>query len=112
MSTSKAIDGYPVKGEFVIKLIISSVTGKDLHLVHLDHARYEDNGAQLETMDSLDSGLIKIILPGIKEIPDQPDSLYISADFAPSIQRTDLTFIPYYAWNNRGVGEMSVYIRK
>ena len=29
-STSKAIDGYPVKGEFVIKLIISSETGKDL----------------------------------------------------------------------------------
>lgn len=26
-------------------------------------------------------------------------------------ERTELTFLPYYAWSNRGEGEMSVWVR-
>ena len=40
----------------------------------------------------------------------QQENLY--TEYRPMKEtKTELTLVPYYAWNNRGEGEMSVWIR-
>ena len=40
----------------------------------------------------------------------QQENLY--TEYRPMKEtQTELTLVPYYAWNNRGEGEMSVWIR-
>ena len=49
-------------------------------------------------------------VPGRREKPRAGDELY--QDYtAPEYERTELTLIPYYAWANRGEGEMNVWVR-
>ncbi|MUG45188.1 glycoside hydrolase family 127 protein [Paenibacillus woosongensis] len=40
-----------------------------------------------------------------------PGGLY-SSEAVPALQEAKVTFIPYYAWANRGEGEMSVWVRE
>ena len=48
-------------------------------------------------------------VPGLREVPgDGP--LY--ADYAPAeVRPVELRLIPYFAWANRGEGEMRVWLR-
>ena len=85
--------------------------GKNLQLIHLDRARYEDQGAEVKLVEGLDPNMLEVILPGIKEKIDEEGELYMAAFDERAFERTDLHLIPYYAWNNRGVGEMSVFFR-
>jgi hypothetical protein len=85
--------------------------GPDLQLLHLDRARFENEGAEVEPFDKLDKGLYMIKLPGIREKVDEEGSLYLDALADRAFERVSLKFVPYYAWNNRGQGEMSVFVR-
>ncbi len=55
-------------------------------------------------------GIVEITADGSVAVDDGDDSLYRIAP--PPKKPTKLTYIPYYAWANRGEGEMAVYIRE
>ena len=61
-----------------------------------------------ERPDLLD-GIVALSGSGIRE-QTRTDLLY--ADEAPATQQVNVTAIPYYSWNNRGPGEMLVWIRR
>ncbi len=81
-----------------------------------------DNGPELDAVtlptdanfspedrpDLLD-GIVALTGPGIRE-QTRTDRLY--ADEAPAKQQINVIAVPYYAWNNRGPGEMLVWIRR
>lgn len=50
-------------------------------------------------------------VPGKRLIPEESGELY---RLARSAREEDVTLrmVPYYAWNNRGEGEMSVWVRR
>lgn len=54
-------------------------------------------------------GIVEITAPG-KRMVSADDALY--SDQAPALEDATLTFIPYYAWANRGENEMTVYVRE
>lgn len=53
-------------------------------------------------------GITEIRAAG-KRLVSAGDALY--SDEAPVLEDAALTFIPYYAWANRGENEMTVYVR-
>ena len=67
--------------------------------------------ACLSLQNSLDlpGGVLALIGSGVRE-QAQADSLY--ADEPPAKQEIKVTAVPYYAWNNRGPGEMLVWVRR
>lgn len=54
-------------------------------------------------------GIVEITAPG-KRMVSADEALY--SDQAPVLEDATLTFIPYYAWANRGENEMTVYVRE
>ena len=64
--------------------------------------------AQVEEHPELLGGVCTIRLPGERE--STGGALY--AEETPSRRPAALTFVPYYAWGNRGRGEMSVWVRR
>lgn len=77
--------------------------GKELWALSLDDCALRPTWAP-----DLLNGVMVITGEGKKELLS--DTLYSSN--APHIQATPLTFVPYYAWGNRGKGNMSVWVRK
>ena len=68
-------------------------------------------GAAVETSTELGHEMRVLKIPGLRqEASGSGEELY--GEFRPAREReTTLTFVPYYAWNNRGEGEMSVWVR-
>ena len=84
--------------------------GKDLHLLRLGDIRPEDCLTEWKP-DKL-GGITEIVTPGVRESDTGwGDELY-SAEKPVETAPVRLTWIPYYAWANRGPGEMRVWIRK
>ena len=54
-------------------------------------------------------GIVEITAPG-KRMVSADEALY--SDQATVLEDATLTFIPYYAWANRGENEMTVYVRE
>ena len=76
----------------------------------LDAVALPSNGsfAPAEQPD-LPEGTLALIGGGVRE-QAQTGSLY--ADEPPATQEIKVTAVPYYVWNNRGPGEMLVWIRR
>ncbi len=98
--------------------------GKNLHLCFLDMekvsaviGRLGEEGSSgsddyISETHELGHKMIAITLPGKREaIDDTASDLYRNALLDRVYEDCSLRFIPYYAWNNRGVGEMSVFVR-
>jgi len=70
-----------------------------------------DDASLSETSRELGHEMRILKIPGFRQAPvSYGESLY--GDCRPvSEEETTLTFVPYYAWNNRGEGEMSVWVR-
>ena len=104
--------------------------GKDLHLYRVDTARigYDEegknmsdesgsgvaskpgSGVRVEMTDRLGHPMAVLKVPAKKLVPAECGSLY--RDYAPPVEEDEvLTLIPYYAWANRGEGEMTVWLR-
>ena len=64
-----------------------------------------------ETTEELGHPMTVLKVPGKRLIPEESGELYRSAKPAREEDVT-LRMIPYYAWNNRGEGEMSVWVRR
>lgn len=57
-------------------------------------------------------GIVAITAQGLRQDAVKwPGGLY-SSEAVPTLQEEKVTFIPYYAWANRGEGEMSVWVRE
>ncbi len=82
-----------------------------------------DNGAQLHRLAlsrgaqfterfeaDLLGGVVTLSSPGLKQAGWADDALY--SERAPQYEPVTLKWIPYYAWANRGVGEMCVWVRE
>lgn len=83
--------------------------GKDLQLLRMDAARLHE--IKVERSHELGHEMCLLKAPGYRQEPSAEDAgLYM--EFSPAEEReTTLVFVPYYAWNNRGKGEMSVWVR-
>jgi DUF1680 family protein len=55
------------------------------------------------------NGVVALRGRALRETPPEDGSLY--ADRPPKTEAVDLTAIPYYAWANRGAGEMQIWTR-
>ena len=57
-------------------------------------------------------GVDAVTLPAVREAADAVDApLYMSAQRDTSDERTSLKLVPYYAWANRELGQMNVWLR-
>ena len=83
--------------------------GKNLHLIRLGNTRGGDFAVSYE--ENLLGGVNVLASPALREAEGwTADGLY--AEEEPSAQSITLRWIPYYAWANRGVGEMRVWVRQ
>ncbi len=88
--------------------------GKELRLCRVDAERVlagggADSGVRVEMSGALGHPMAVLKVPAKRQLPEE-QTLY-HAYAPPEEERTTLTLIPYYAWANRGEGEMSVWIR-
>lgn len=89
--------------------------GKDLHLLHVDMDRLQGKdgwNVELAVNEEMGHPMTILKVPALREeaYGQEEDSLYTEYH---TVKDTPVqaVFVPYYAWNNRGEGEMSVWIR-
>jgi uncharacterized protein len=68
----------------------------------------EEDFRPAEAKELLD-GIVTLRGPAVRERPVGSKGLY--ADQPPETESVDITAIPYYAWANRGAGEMQIWTR-
>ena len=89
--------------------------GKNLHLCKVDVEQVcTPDGLHIKTesFDALGHQMVVLKVPGMREAEYTQNENGLYTDFTPTKQeKTELTLVPYYAWNNRGEGEMSVWVR-
>lgn len=90
--------------------------GKNLHLLRVDTEKLCALGTakavQVEKNTELGHEMWILKVPG-KRQEETMDAESLYADYSPAApSEVTLTFVPYYAWNNRGEGEMSVWVRE
>ena len=74
----------------------------------MDAARI--NEASLETITLAGQEMTAVTLPGYRQ--ELPENRKLYMDYAPAKESpVCLRLIPYYAWANRGAGEMTVWMR-
>lgn len=82
--------------------------GKDLHLCRVDVDSIEK--VRIEKNTELGLPLMFLKVPGKRDKKVEGEGLYTKYKQSELIP-TELTFVPYFVWNNRGEGEMSVWVR-
>ncbi len=85
--------------------------GKNLHLIKVDPQNAASQINIGET-DELGHKMTVISFPGKREIVSAADGLYYDVTKEIKYEDCNIRLIPYYAWNNRGKGEMSVFMRR
>lgn len=92
--------------------------GSSLHLLKADveklfsggNGRMNQDAVSVEQSSELGHEMRVLKIPGRRQSEKNGATLY--SDYAPDCRsETTLTLVPYYAWNNRGEGEMSVWVR-
>ena len=86
--------------------------GANLHLLRVDRTRLElpGEGLSIKPQTTFGHHTLALTLPGLRQPLPEDGALY--HPFAvPDEEQVTITLIPYYAWANRGPGEMSVFIR-
>lgn len=85
--------------------------GKDLHLCRVDLQGLQTSAIETEVTEELGHPMTVLKVPGKRLIPTESTKLYHPAQ---PVREQDviLRMVPYYAWNNRGEGEMSVWVRR
>ncbi len=83
--------------------------GRDLHLCRLDPAGRGQVRVDME--DVLGFPLAALRVPAWREVPSPPEDELYREYAPPALERMTLRLIPYFAWANRSVGEMRVWLR-
>lgn len=90
----------------VVYCLEEADNGKDLHLLKMDEkAWFEEGEKQIASQT-----VIVVKAQGWRQQKAQGAGLYF-VHTGTKYERTTLTWIPYYAWANRGEGEMQVWTR-
>lgn len=87
--------------------------GKALHLYRADPARIGSHcrNVAVEMTEELGHHMAVLRVPGKRCVSAQCEGGALYREYAPArYEDVTLTFIPYYAWSNRGEGEMSVWV--
>jgi Uncharacterized protein conserved in bacteria len=84
---------------YCIEEVDNGVCLSDIHL--------EDGSPIGEFVPDFLGGIIKITAPSSRSM-DIGGQLYLLK--RPARKNVTLNLVPYYLWNNRGIGEMSVWI--
>ena len=71
-----------------------------------------DQNMQYAFDPDLLGGVGTITADAYREIESGWDDNELYADHTTEKAPASVMFIPYYAWNNRGVGEMTVWVRE
>lgn len=95
-----------VKRGPVVYCMEEADNGKDMHLLKMD----ENSQFETEEKEIAGESLIAIKAQGWRQQKVQDSGLYFTHTKT-EYGRTTLTWIPYYAWANRGEGEMQVWTR-
>ena len=82
--------------------------GKNLSAIAL----LKDSEFTAEYDKELLGGIVKISCAAKRLKTEGWDEYELYADHEPVYTDTDIRFVPYYAWNNRGEGEMTVWVRE
>lgn len=93
--------------------------GKDLYMNYIEYSqllvndhgewKLDQNKITIQKDESLGHVLYQLKIPARRNVKVNAQELYM--DFVPEkAEDTILTFVPYYVWNNRGEGEMSVWV--
>lgn len=83
--------------------------GRNLHLLRVDKGRLGE--ITIEKTNELGHDMIILKVPG-KKLPDTTTEEALYSEYVPLAETpVTITLVPYYAWNNRGEGEMSVWLR-
>lgn len=91
----------------VVYCLEEADNGKDLHLLKMDeNARFETEEKQIAA-----ESVIALKAQGWRQRQKPQDGKLYFAHTETVYERTTLTWIPYYAWANRGEGEMQVWTR-
>lgn len=85
--------------------------GTDLHLLSAKKEALLCTEQEIKIEKTMELGHeIRVLkVPAVKELQQNTKELYRTF-VEPSVEETNLTLMPYYAWNNRGEGEMSVWV--
>ena len=84
--------------------------GRDLHALRLAGAKADDFGVEWKP-DKL-GGIVELKCRGVRETDAGWNGALYSAQLELSEEPAEMTFIPYYSWANREVGEMRVWVRE
>jgi DUF1680 family protein len=82
--------------------------GTNLHQVYLD----TNKEGVAEKWNELGEVMRKVVLKGVRYEESQPVKELYAPMKGRKSKEVDITLIPYYAWANRGEGEMRVWIRR
>lgn len=85
--------------------------GKNLHLLRIKEKGIKEE-VLVEKSDELGHEMCILRVPGLREVPEETAAGLYTEYRPPKEEEVTLTLIPYYAWSNRGEGEMSVWIRR
>ena len=85
--------------------------GKNLHLLRIKEKGIKEE-VLVEKSDELGHEMCILKVPGLREVPEETTAGLYTEYKPPKEEEVTLTLIPYYAWSNRGEGEMSVWIRR
>lgn len=85
--------------------------GKNLHLLRIKEEGIKEE-VLVEKSDELGHEMCILKVPGLREVPEETTAGLYTEYKPPKEEEVTLTLIPYYAWSNRGEGEMSVWIRR
>ena len=94
----------------VVYCLEEADNGPGLHLLRLNGAQPEDFNVRWDP--ELLGGIVKLTCHGLRETDDGWGDLLYRPARKPETQPATLTFIPYYSWANRQVGEMRVWVRE
>ena len=90
----------------VVYCLEEADNGRDLYLLSVNA------DAKFEVLKEAKlGGISELSTDGFKEVIKEDDRLYRPAGEI-EYEKTKLKFIPYYAWNNRGEGEMTVWVQR
>lgn len=88
--------------------------GANLHMLRVDTRYIGDRGEGIEwefDEDTFGHETVKLRVPAKRLLPTEGNALYTTWQ-PPKEETTTITLVPYYAWANRGEGEMLVWLRR
>jgi DUF1680 family protein len=87
--------------------------GDNLHLCQVEERiLHSGKGIEVAENHALGHRINMLLVPGVRMLPEETETTLYRKVTEAKERSVTLRLVPYYAWNNRGEGEMSVWIRQ